>query len=276
VAASALEDPHRPLPASARDELRGHLPGIESERQITDWGRSERVEAAVDHSVYGFLYHYWFRVEVEGIENVPADGGALLIANHAGAIPSDAAMIVKAVREEHPAPRSVHLATDRCFKEVPGLGMLATKLGAVPDHSANLMRLLFDERELVLAFPEGRDGPRKPLKDRYRLRRFDGGLVHAAVCARVPIVPVAVLGAEEAVPVLTGLNPLRRRVRLPDLPLAPVPLPAKFRIRFLEPAFGDGSPDDQPAVDALADELRALIQENLFELVAARRSVWLG
>ncbi len=96
------------LPA-VREDLRDQLPGLEPERTITDWGRSERVEAVVDRVVHDFLYRYWFRVEVEGIENVPDEGGALLLANHAGAIPPDGAMIAKAIREEHPRPRPVHL-----------------------------------------------------------------------------------------------------------------------------------------------------------------------
>jgi 1-acyl-sn-glycerol-3-phosphate acyltransferase len=257
----SLAEPGAPLPATVADELRDHLPGLEPDRQLTDWGRSERIEGAIDRSLYAFLYHYWFRVEVEGIENVPSDGGALLIANRAGALPPDGAMIAKAMREEHPSGRSLHLATDRDFKSVPGLGMLATKVGAVTAHPANLMRLLFDEGELVLSFPEGREGPRKPLKDRYRLRGFDAQFTGIARRASVPIIPVAVLGAEEATPTLIRRLPL----------IAPVPLPAKFRIRFLDPP-----PADPAEEAALTHELRGLIQENLFEMVAARRSVWLG
>jgi 1-acyl-sn-glycerol-3-phosphate acyltransferase len=277
----ALSDLGTRLPASLRDDLRTHLPGLEPERHLTDWGRSERVEGIVDRTVYGFLYHYWFRVEVEGIGNVPADGGALLVANHAGAMPSDSAMVLKAVREEHPSRRSVHLATDLGFKSIPGVGMLATKLGAVQAHPANLHRLLFDERELVLSFPEGHLGAGKPLRERYRLRRFDPAFVATALRARVPIVPVAVMGAEESVPVVGRVNPLARFTRLPALPLTTgLPLPAKFRIRFLEPVAPEGYGEepwrDRALVESLGHEIRALIQENLLELVAGRRSVWLG
>jgi 1-acyl-sn-glycerol-3-phosphate acyltransferase len=277
----ALGELRDQVPASLRDDLRGHLPGLEPERQISDWGRSERVERIVDRTLYGFLYHYWFRVEVEGIENVPSEGGALLVANHAGALPSDGAMIAKALREEHPRARAVHLATDRSLKSVPGLGMLATKIGAVQAHPANLSRLLYDERELVLVFPEGRGGARKPLKERYRLRRFDAGFVQTALRAHVPIIPLAVVGAEESVPVLARINPLRRFVRLPSVVLSPaLPLPAKFKIRFLEPVCSDGLGEapwsDERLVHTLGFEIRALIQENLLEMVAGRRSVWLG
>ena len=261
---SAVDRPGRHgLPAAPADDLRGQLPGLEPDRQVTDWGRSQRIERLVDRTLYGFLYHYWFRVQQEGIENVPGDGGALLLANRAGALPADAAMVAKVVRDEHPRGRPVHLATERSFQRVPGLGMLVTKVGGIHAHPANLHRLLFDERELVLAFPEGARGARKPLKERYRLRAFDQTLADVARRARVPIVPVAVLGSEESVPVISRIGPLRR------LPITSgVPLPAKFRIRFLEPV-----PADQPPSAA---EIQALIQENLLEMVAERRSVWLG
>lgn len=284
----ALSDLHAHGVPARQSDLRAHLPGLEPERHVTDWGRSERVEGLVDRTLYDFLYHYWFRVEVEGIENVPQDGGALLVGNHAGALPPDGIMVAKAVREEHPRRRAVHLAVDRPFRRLPGAGMLITKVGGVPSHPANIQRLLFDEQQLVLAFPEGHSGPRKPLKERYRLRKFgDGGFVAAAMRARVPIVPIAVLGAEEAQPVFGRLNPLGRLgplARLARIPYVPVtsalPLPAKFRVRFLEPIatddLGPNPYDDERLVRTLAQDIRALIQENLLELVAGRRSVWLG
>lgn len=257
------------LPAPPRGDLRNQLPGLEPDRQVSDWGRSQRIEGLVDRTLYGFLYHYWFRVELEGIENVPANGGALLLANRAGVLPADGAMIAKAVRDEHPRRRTVHLATERSFRSVPGVGMLVTKVGGVLAHPANLQRLLFDERELVLGFPEGSRGARKPLKDRYRLRAFSEDLIDAAQRARVPIVPIAVLGAEESVPVLVRLGPLRR---LPLLPITSgLPLPAKFKIRFLDPISFDGRIEPPRA-----REIQALIQENLLDMAAARRSVWLG
>jgi 1-acyl-sn-glycerol-3-phosphate acyltransferase len=278
----ALPELSRELPAAAAEDPRSFLPGLEPERQVTDWGRSERVEGLVDRTIYDFLYHYWFRVDVEGIDNVPESGGALLVANHAGAVPPDGAMIAKAIREEHRRSRPLHLIMERSFKGVPGLGMLATKVGGVPAHPANVHRLLFDEAQLVLMFPEGRSGNGKPIRERYRLRRFgDDGFVETAMRTRVPIVPVAVLGAEEAQPVLARIRTLRRFTRLPNLPITPpIPLPAKFRIRFLEPVDTDTNGEEQwgdPAgAQALAEDIRGLIQENLLEMVAQRRSVWLG
>jgi 1-acyl-sn-glycerol-3-phosphate acyltransferase len=267
------------LPAVPEDapEL---LPAVEPERRLDDWGRSERVEGIFDRTVVEFFYRYWFRVEVEGVDNVPSAGGAMLVANHGGALPPDGAMIAKAIAQEHPRPRPLHLSTERTFAGVPGVGMLVTKLGGVAAHPANVHRLLFDESQLVLVFPEGRRG--KALSERYRLRKFGRGeYVQAAMRARAPIVPIAVLGAEEAAPVFGRVNPLRRLTGLPRLPIAsPVPLPAKFRIRFLEPVatdeLGDAPWEDGGLVQSLSHDIRALIQENLLEMVAQRRSVWLG
>src|SRR3954447_4139915 len=94
------------------DELKKHLPGVEPERQLNDWGRSERVEGAFDRYVLDFYYRYWFRCEVEGIENVPVGGGGLLVSNHSGALPPDAAMIGKAIREEHTHPRPLNVTVE--------------------------------------------------------------------------------------------------------------------------------------------------------------------
>lgn len=258
--------------------LRGQLPGLEPDRNVTDWGRSQRLSGLADATLLRFLYHYWHRVEVEGIEHVPATGGALLVSNHAGPLPLDGAMIGRAVAEGPRLRRVVQLAAARTFADVPLLGMAAMKLGAVSAHPANLHRLLFDEQALVLVFPEGRRA-RKPLRWRYRLRRFDQlDFVQAAIRARVPIVPIAVLGSEEALPALGSLPGLPL---LPRVPLSTgVPLPAKLRLRFLEPVRTDDLAEavarDRTLGAEVAEDIRALIQENLFEMVAARRSVWLG
>jgi 1-acyl-sn-glycerol-3-phosphate acyltransferase len=281
----------RALPAPD-DELRAHLPAIETERQVSDWGRSERIEGLMDKAVYDWLYHYWFRVEVEGIENVPSTGGGLLVSNHAGALPPDAAMIAKAVKEEHPRPRPVHLTVEHFFKGYPGFSMLVAKVGGVPAHPANVHRLLHDEEQLVLVFPEGRKGTEKLYKDRYKLRRFGrGGFVEAAMRAQAPIVPVAVVGAEEAMPIFAHMNLLQRVTGLLYFPITPTfphfglagflgYLPAKFRIRFLEPIptdqWGEEPWQDKGLIQTVADEIRARVQEEVIDMVAHRRSVWLG
>lgn len=269
-------------PALVDRDLRDHLPGVEPERQVTDWGRSERIEGLLDRTLIEFLYRLWFRCEIQGIENVPDQGGALLVSNHAGALPPDAAMIAKAIKEEHASPRPLHLTHEHFFRGYPGLSMLLPKIGGVPAHPANVQRLLHDEGQLVLVFPEGAKGTEKLFKDRYRLRRFGrGGFVEAAMRAHAPIVPIAVIGAEEAQPVFAQLSALKRLTGLIYAPLTPlVYLPAKFTIRFLEPvrtdAMGDEPWEDKGLVQSVAQEIRACIQENVIELLGDRDSVWLG
>jgi 1-acyl-sn-glycerol-3-phosphate acyltransferase len=274
------------------DAMRELLPAIEPERQVDDWGRSERVDGALDASLVEFFYRYWFRAEVEGIENVPSEGGALLASNHAGALPPDAAMIARAIREEHPAPRPLNITVEHFFKGYPGLSMLVPKAGCVPAHPANVHRLLYDERQLVLVFPEGRKGTEKLFKDRYRLRRFGrGGFVEAAMRAEAQLVPVCVVGAEEAAPVFAQLGFMKRLTGLIYFPITPTfpwfgplgmlgYLPAKFKIRFLEPidtrTMGSDPASDRALVQTVAQEIRARIQENLHEMLAERKSVWFG
>jgi 1-acyl-sn-glycerol-3-phosphate acyltransferase len=256
-------------------DLRALLPGVEPDRQVDDWGRSERVEGALDATISEFLYRLWFRCEVEGVENVPAEGGALIVSNHAGALPPDAAMIAKAIKEEH-----------------PGFSMLLPKVGAVPAHPANVHRLLYDEGQLVLVFPEGRKGTEKLYKDRYRLRRFGrGGFVEAAMRAQAPIVPVAVVGAEEAAPIFAQIPLLQRLTGLIYFPITPTfphlglfgmlgYLPAKFKIRFLAPVrtddMGEAPWEDKGLVQTVAHDIRATIQDELFDMLGTRESVWFG
>jgi 1-acyl-sn-glycerol-3-phosphate acyltransferase len=279
-----------PLPAPREEDLRDYLPGVEPDRVLTDWGRSERVEGLLDRSLVEFFYHYWFRAEVEGIENVPSSGGGLIVSNHAGALPPDAAMIAKAIREEHPHPRPLNVTVEHFFKGFPGFSMLIPKIGCVAAHPANVHRLLYDEEQLVLVFPEGRKGTEKLYKDRYRLRRFGrGGFVEAAMRARAPIVPVCVIGAEESAPVFAQIGLMKRLTGLPYFPITPTfphfgllgmlgYLPAKFKLRFLEPIRfdEDGLHEDKALVQTVAHEVRARIQEGLWDLLRTRRSVWFG
>jgi 1-acyl-sn-glycerol-3-phosphate acyltransferase len=288
------ESGDRPLPAR-RDvkRMRELLPAIEPDREVNDWGRSERVEGFFDATLIEFFYRYWFRCEVEGIENVPTDGGALLVSNHSGALPPDAAMIAKAIRDEHSRPRQLNITVEHFFKGYPGFSMLIPKIGCVAAHPANVHRLLYDERELVLVFPEGRKGTEKLYKERYRLRRFGrGGFVEAAMRAEASLVPVCVVGAEEAAPIFAQMGLLKRLTGLLYFPITPTfpwlgplgmlgYLPSKFKIRFLEPIEtvpmgGAEAADDKALVQSVSQEIRGRIQENLHEMVGERRSVWLG
>jgi 1-acyl-sn-glycerol-3-phosphate acyltransferase len=271
--------------------LRELIPTSDPSREVDDWGRSERVFALME-PMLNFYYRYWFRVEQEGVENVPAEGGALLVSNHSGALPPDGPMIMQAIRNEHPHPRPVYMLGEHWFKGYPGVGMLTNKIGLVAAHPANAQRLLRDEGRLALVFPEGQKGSRKLYWQRYRLRRFGrGGFVRTALRAGVPIVPIAVVGAEEAMPIFAHVPLLQRLTGLIYFPInhafpqfglaaALMYLPAKFKIRFLEPVSLDGySPEDAEDLElvrTLAEEIRGRIQVELDRLVASRRSVWFG
>jgi 1-acyl-sn-glycerol-3-phosphate acyltransferase len=273
-----------------RGNLRDYLPAVETDRQVNDWGRSERVEGFFDRTIVDFFYNYWFRADVEGVENVPSSGGALLVSNHSGALPPDATMIGKAIKEEHPRPRPLNITVEHFFKGYPGFSMLIPKLGCVAAHPANVHRLLYDEEQLVLVFPEGRKGTEKLYKDRYKLRRFGrGGFVEAAMRAQAPIVPVCVVGAEESAPIFAQLTVLQRLTGLLYFPLTPTfpwlgplgmlgYLPAKFKLRFLEPMYfnEDRMWEDKALVQTVAHEIRARIQENVLDMLKRRKSVWFG
>jgi 1-acyl-sn-glycerol-3-phosphate acyltransferase len=293
-------DPYE-LPAAAPDDaglenadprfLRSLIPAGEPGREIDDWGRSERVFGLLE-PVLNFYYDYWFRVEQEGIENVPSEGGALIVSNHSGALPPDGPMIMQALRHEHPASRPLYMLGENWFKGYPGVGMLANKIGLVAAHPANAQRLLCDEGRLVLVFPEGQKGSRKLYWQRYKLRRFGrGGFVKTALRAGVPIVPVAVIGAEEAMPIFAHVPLLQRLTGLiyfpinhafPHLGLAAglMYLPAKFKIRFLKPisldSYGPEDADDLELVQSLAEDVRERIQREVDDLVSQRTSVWFG
>jgi 1-acyl-sn-glycerol-3-phosphate acyltransferase len=281
----------RTAAASDPRALRELIPKPEPSRELDDWGRSERTFALME-PLLNFYYRYWFRVEQQGVENVPAEGGALLVANHSGALPPDAPMIMQAIRNEHPSPRPLYMLGEHWFKGYPGIGMLTNKIGLVAAHPANAQRLLGDEGRLALVFPEGAKGSGKLYWQRYRLRRFGrGGFVKTALRAQVPIVPVAVVGAEEAMPIFAHMRLLQKLSGLiyfpvnhafPHFGLAAglMYLPAKFKIRFLEPISLDRySPEDAEdleLVQSLAESIRGPIHRELDRLVATRTSVWFG
>jgi 1-acyl-sn-glycerol-3-phosphate acyltransferase len=271
--------------------LRELIPKPDGSREVDDWGRSERVFQLME-PLLNFYYRYWFRVEQEGIENIPSEGGALLVANHSGALPPDAPMLMQAIRNEHPRPRPLYMLGEHWFKGYPGIGMLTNKIGLVAAHPANATRLLRDEGRLVLVFPEGAKATRKLFWQRYRLRRFGrGGFVKTALRTGAPIVPVAVVGAEEAMPIFAHVPLLQRLTGLiyfpinhafPQFGLAAglMYLPAKFKFRFLEPVtlddYGPNDADDMELVQALAEQIRARIQLEVSQMTAERASIWFG
>jgi len=275
-----------------------HLPGLSEPEVVHDprrgdvdeWGRSERMRS-VARRIYGPTYSRLFRVEWEGLEKIPADGGALLVANHAAAIPSDAPVIMHGVEEE--LHRSCYGLADHMFKGVPVVGTLWSRMGGVVAHPDNAYRLLREQRQLVLVFPEGSKGPAKPYRERYQLRRFGrGGFVQIAMRAGVPVVPIAVVGAEESMPILFNAGSLAKGLGLPYLPVTAnmllfgpllglvAYLPAKFKLRVLDPVHFDVAPD-QPrySKSRIMDEAEAIrqrIQEELHAMLRQRQSVWSG
>ena len=281
--------------ASSPESSRGLLPALfEPDRarrsDVDEWGRSERTRSLA-RLVASPVYDHWFRVEWEGLGKIPRSGGALLIANHGGAIPADAPMIMHGIEKE--LHRPVYGLADRWFRTVPGLGTLWSRAGGVPAHPDNAHRLLHDQGQLALVFPEGEKGPSKLVSERYRLRRFGrGGFVETAMRAGVPVIPITVVGAEESMPVLYRSRGAARVLRVPYLPLTLnhlllgpilgtlVHLPAKFRFRVLDPVSFDVEPEleryPRGQVMEAAESIRREMQENLYDMLSKRRSVWFG
>jgi 1-acyl-sn-glycerol-3-phosphate acyltransferase len=257
---------------------------------VDGWGRSERMRALA-RRLYDPVYRRWFRAEWEGLERIPRVGGALLVANHGGAIPSDAPVIMHGVECE--LGRPVYGMADNLFRSVPILGTLWARTGGVPAHPDNAYRLLHDDQQLALVFPEGTKATGKHVRDRYHLRRFGrGGFVEIAMRAGVPIVPIAVVGNEEAMPIIWKSPSLARLLNVPYVPVTAnmlvfgpllglaVPLPSKFRLRVLPPVTFD-VPSNQERYNRSmvlehADAIRASIQEAVYDMLRKRRSVWFG
>lgn len=256
---------------------------------VDEWGRSERVRDLA-RRLYGPVYSRWFRAEWDGLEKIPAAGGALLIGNHAGAIPSDAPVIMHGIETE--LGRPVYGLADYFFRTVPVVGTLWSRAGGVPARPDNAYRLLHDQQQLALVFPEGIKGVSKPYSDRYQLRRFGrGGFVEIAMRAGVPVVPITIVGSEETMPVLFQLPHVARVLGLPYFPvtanmlaLGPlgivVPFPAKLRLRVLDPVRFAVEPDQErypkSRVIEESERIRQSMQASLYDMLSDRRSVWFG
>jgi 1-acyl-sn-glycerol-3-phosphate acyltransferase len=241
--------------------------------------------------VYDPLYRHWFRAEWEGLEKIPRVGGALLVANHAAAIPSDAPVIMHGIEGE--LERPVYGLADHFFKSIPVVGTLWARVGGVAAHPENAYRLLREQQQLVLVFPEGSKGPGKLYSERYQLRRFGrGGFVEIAMRAGVPIIPIAVVGAEESMPIVFKAPLLAKAMNLPYFPVTANQLllgpllgtigyfPAKFKLQVLDPVTFDVPADQERySKSRIMDEaelIRLKLQETLYEMLRQRRSVWFG
>jgi 1-acyl-sn-glycerol-3-phosphate acyltransferase len=276
-----------PLPLPSADDQRLRDP---RRSDVDEWGRSEHMRSLA-RSLYRPIYSNWFRAEWEGLEKIPREGGALLVANHAAAIPSDAPVIMHGIEEE--LGRPVYGLADYIFKAMPVVGTLWSRVGGVPAHPENAYRLLREQGELVLVFPEGSKGPGKTYAERYRLSRFGrGGFVEIAMRAGVPVVPIAVVGAEESMPILLKSNALAKLMNIPYFPITAnmllfgpllgtlLYLPAKFKLRVLDPVLFDVPPNQEryskSRIMEEAESIRVSLQETLYEMLRARRSVWFG
>lgn len=257
---------------------------------VDEWGRSESMRALA-RRLYRFFYDTWFRVEWEGLEKIPTHGGALIIANHAAALPSDAPVIMHGIEEE--LGRPVYGLADYLFKSVPVVGTLWARSGGVPAHPENAYRLLREQQQLVLVFPEGGKGPGKTYNERYQLRRFGrGGFVEIAMRAGVPIVPIAVVGAEESMPILFKIPSMAKALGLPYFPVTANQLvfgpvlgsvmyfPTKFKLRVLDPVTFDVPPDQEryskSRIMEEAEAIRVKLQDELYDMLRRRKSVWWG
>jgi 1-acyl-sn-glycerol-3-phosphate acyltransferase len=253
-------------------------------RPADEFGFDPDFNASVLMPVAGALYRNWFRVQMRGLQNVPDTGAALVVANHAGVLPLDMIMVQAGLHYEHPRHRNLRLLGADLVYEVPLLAELARKSGhtlASPGQAARLLAA----GELVGVCPEGYKGTGKPFRERYQLRRFGrGGFAASAMRAGVPIIPCAIVGAEEIYPMIGNARWLARLLGLPYFPLTPlfpwlgpvgmIPLPSDWIIAFGEPVpaghDGPAAADDPAAVAELADHVRDVIQRMVDRLVAER------
>lgn len=224
-----------------------------------------------------WLYKKYFRVTVHGIENVPR-GRVLLAANHSGQIPIDGAMIGLSLLVEGTLPRPVRSMVERWVPTLPYISLFMARCGQVVGTPQNCIRLLESE-EAILVFPEGARGINKLFSQRYQLAPFGQGFMRLALETGSPIVPVAVVGAEEQAPALVDVKPLARLLKMPALPITPtivpIPLPSRYYIYFGEPLrFTGRHDDDDVELAGKIAEVRAAIQSLLNQGLEARRRVF--
>lgn len=256
---------------------------------VDDFGLDRTYEARVA-PVFEALYRRWFRVTVEGVDHVPAEGRALVVANHGGALPWDGLMVRTALRLEHSARREARWLAEDFVYHMPFLGAFLTRVGAVRACPENAERLL-DQEEVLTVFPEGIKGISKLYRQRYQLQRFGrGGYVKLALRTGTPIVPAGIVGAEDAYPLLFKGANVAKLAGLPFLPVTPtfpwlgplglLPLPSRWVMIFGEPidlsSHGPEAANDALLVNRLNDEVRGRVQELVGQALSARDSAYLG
>ncbi len=252
---------------------------------VDPFGLDPVVAEMVWHVVNGLYYDY-FRVDVEGVEHIPDEGAGILVANHGGAVlPYDAAMLSLAVMNEAAVPRRVRVIGTEIFNMLPAVSHLYRKVGAAYAARDDAREIL-KRGHLLGVFPEGERGFMKPVWEAYRVGRLGrGGFAELAEEAQVPIIPVAIIGSEEVHPAVMTSKRLARLVRLffPEqrvdeiaISLNPVPLPIRWKIRFLPPIEPSGTPQGLDALSLLelSEDVRRAIQGALDEMLAERRTAF--
>jgi 1-acyl-sn-glycerol-3-phosphate acyltransferase len=251
---------------------------------VDDFGLSPTTHARIQ-PVLDWLYTKYFRVQVAGIENIPADGPVLLVCNHGGALPWDGMMLATAVAREHPARRSLRWLVEDFAFHAPFLGSMLNRIGAVRACPENATRLLAEGHPLAV-FPEGIQGIGKSYKDRYRLQRFGrGGHVKLALRLGVPLIPVGIAGSDDTYPLLYKVRAFSKSLGLPFIPVTPTfpmlgpvglaPLPSRFHIEIGAPLEGlseltPAAADDTLVVHDVNDRVRRAVAQLLERALAAR------
>lgn len=225
-----------------------------------------------------WLYRHYFRVEAFGAENIPK-GRIMTIANHSGQLPFDAAMILTAFILEPKKPRFLRGMVEKWSSEVPFISTFFSRTGQVVG-APSTCKALLERDQGVIVFPEGVNGIAKLFSERYKLSSFGTGFMRLALSAKAPIVPVAVIGAEEQAPAVANLSSLAKAFGMPALPIIfpqilPLPLPVKYRIYIGEPMHfkGDGTEDDEE-IKALVQKVKNRIQEMINQGLAERKNIF--
>ena len=285
---AAAERAASALPQALGDSITRMGRRLSGEYHEDEWGFDEEFAEAA-YPIFEFLYDVWWRVRTTGILNVPSHGRGLIVSNHSGSLfPFDASMIGVAMMKEHPLPRWTRPLVLNWGFELPFLSFFLRKVGGVPASPFNAMRLL-EQDELVMVFPEGVKGTGKAFSDRYRLQRFGrGGFVEVALRTGSPIIPVAVVGAEEIYPKIADSRLLARITGAPFAPVTPtlpwlgplglIPLPSRWRIEFCEPIdlseYPPDAADDKALLYDISEQVRETIQDTLYENLVRRGSAF--
>ncbi len=239
--------------------------------------------------LFRFLYEEYFHVEVRGIENVPAEGRAILVGNHSGLLPLDGAMISIAMCNLHPKPRRVRYLSTDWFFQLPGLSDWVKETGQVRATQENARKLL-DMEEIVGIYPEGIRGVGKPFKERYRVLDFHPGYIQLAIATQSPLIAVATVGGDEIFPEFVNMHKIARFLKMPFFPVtlgfpwlpAPLmfmPLPVRWMINVHKPinlGYPAEKATDRKLVLKLAREVQYEIQRDLNKLLRERRSTLTG